>query len=86
MKSKKKIPNPPYDIEVSEYDADTVPVFCKKNRINTAFYYRLKLQGKTPREMHPGNKRLISREAARLWRIAREAEADAKIAAEMENA
>ena len=43
MKSKKKRPNPPYDIEVSEYDADTVPVFCNKNRISTAFYYKLKI-------------------------------------------
>ena len=79
----KKVPNPGYDIEVSEYDADTVPVFCKKNRISMAFYYKLKLQGKTPREMHLGRKRLISHEAARQWRIARETEADAKIADEI---
>jgi hypothetical protein len=64
---------PPYDIEVSDYDADTIPVFCKKNRISVAFYYKLKAQGKTPREMHLGNRRLITREAAARWRAEREA-------------
>ena len=65
---------PPYDIAVESYDCDTVPVFCKKNRISVAFYYKLKLQGKTPRELHLGNRRLISRESAEQWRREREAE------------
>jgi hypothetical protein len=69
---------PTYDIVVESYDSDTVPVFCKKNRISVAFYYKLKLQGKTPREMHLGNKRLISKESAEQWRKDREAEAAKK--------
>jgi hypothetical protein len=82
--AKDKVPNPGYDIEVDEYDADTIPVFCKKNRISGAFYYKLKLQGKTPDEMWLGNKRLISREARQRWRAEREAEAKAKNAAKIE--
>ena len=55
-----------YDIRVAEAecDADPVPIFCKKNRISVAFYYQLKAQGKNPREMHVGKRRLISRVAA----------------------
>ena len=37
-------------------------------------YYKMKLQGKTPREMHFGKRRLISREAAA--RVAQEREAE----------
>lgn len=63
-----------YDITVSEFDADTIPVFCKKNRISVAFYYMLKAQHKNPREMHVGKRRLVSRVAAEEWRRACEAE------------
>src|SRR4051812_28224560 len=55
------------DIEVLQFDADTIPVFCRKHRISPAFYYKLKLQGMTPDEMHLGRKRLISREARERW-------------------
>lgn len=70
--------DPPYDIAIESFDCDTVPLFCKKNRISVAFYYKLKLQKKTPREMHLGNKRLISKESAEQWRKDREAEAAKK--------
>jgi hypothetical protein len=86
MAAKKKVPSPAYDIEVEEFDADTIPVFCKKNRISPAFYYKLKLQGKTPDEMWLGNKRLISREARERSRAEREAETKTMIAAEIEAA
>ena len=84
MPAKKKVPNPHYDLEIDEFDADTIPVFCKKHRISPAFYYKLKLQGKTPDELWLGNKRLISREARERWRAEREAETKNKIAAEVE--
>jgi hypothetical protein len=66
------------DTKVVEYANDTIQIFCLKNRISVAMYYLLKSQGKGPREMAVGRKRLISHEAAEAWRIEREAEADAK--------
>ena len=84
MPAKTVPPNPAYDIEVDEFDVDTIPTFCKKHRISPAFYYKLKLQGKTPDEIWVGNKRLISREARQRWRAEREAETKSKIAAEVE--
>jgi hypothetical protein len=68
-----KRPADPTDSAVSEYDCFTIPAFCQRNCISLAFYYKLKLQKKTPREIRLGNRRLISREAAEQWRREREA-------------
>jgi hypothetical protein len=50
----------------------TVQEFCDAYRISKSRYYELKAQGLTPVEMHVGRKRLISFEAADLWRRQRE--------------
>ena len=46
--------------------------FCDAHNLSEAFYYRLKRLGRGPREMHVGNRRLISHEAAAAWRRAQE--------------
>jgi hypothetical protein len=52
--------------------AFTVLEFCDAHRISRSRYYELKKQGLTPVEMIVGRKRLISFEAADLWRRERE--------------
>ena len=52
--------------------AFTVQEFCDAHRISRSHYYELKKQGLTPIEMIVGRKRLISFEAADLWRRERE--------------
>ena len=66
----------------------TIPEFCVAFRISDDFYYKLKRQHEGPREMKVGKRTLISMEAAKAWRIAREeaAVAKAKQAAEANSA
>jgi hypothetical protein len=52
--------------------AFTVLEFCDAHRISRSRYYELKKQGLAPVEMIVGRKRLISFEAADLWRRERE--------------
>jgi hypothetical protein len=46
----------------------TIPQFCKSHNISEAFYYELQKQGRGPRTMRVGRRRLISLEAAKEWR------------------
>jgi hypothetical protein len=54
--------------------AFTVPEFCEAHRISQAKYYEMKKEGWGPVEMELGRRRLISYEAASLWRREREVE------------
>ena len=49
-----------------------IPEFCEAHRISEAFYYKLKKQGKGPREMKVGTRTLITFKFAAEWRCARE--------------
>jgi hypothetical protein len=48
--------------------------FCEAHRISESMYFKLKKQGRGPREMRVGDRVLISVESAADWRAAREAE------------
>src|SRR6516164_3732255 len=52
--------------------AFTVPEFCEAHRISQAKYYEMKKEGWGPVEMAVGRRRLISFEAASVWRRERE--------------
>jgi hypothetical protein len=54
--------------------AFTVPEFCEAHRISQAKYYQMKKDGWGPAEMSVGRRRLISNEAATVWRREREVE------------
>jgi hypothetical protein len=54
--------------------AFTVPEFCEAHRISVAKYYEMKKEGWGPVEMGVGRRRLISYEAASVWRREREVE------------
>jgi hypothetical protein len=61
-------------------DAHTILSFCESNGISEALYYKLKREGKGPREARVAPKRIIiTPEAEADWR--REREADAATAA-----
>jgi hypothetical protein len=51
-----------------KHGADTVAQFCERHRISRAFLYVLWAQGRGPRYMQVGTRRLISDEAAAAWR------------------
>lgn len=53
-------------------DAETISEWCESNRIGRSFYYKLKKEGRAPREIRIGAKVLISREASADWRRAME--------------
>lgn len=46
----------------------TIPDFCQRHGISRAYYYLLKKDGKAPREMKLGRRRMISLEEAAAWR------------------
>jgi hypothetical protein len=50
----------------------TIREFCEGHRISEGLYFKLKKQGKGPREMKIGRRTLISFESAAQWRRARE--------------
>jgi hypothetical protein len=54
--------------------AFTVREFCEAHRISPAKYYEMKREGWGPAEMSVGRRRLISYEAASVWRREREVE------------
>ncbi|HET9534527.1 MAG TPA: hypothetical protein VFP43_04165 [Mesorhizobium sp.] len=60
-------------VETSTLDCLSVDEFCRRNSLSTQYFY------KAPEEMPPsfrlGARRLITREAAERWRLARDAEA-----------
>lgn len=53
--------------------ASSIKTFCREHEISESFYFKLKNRGLGPDEMHVGNKVLITDEAAKAWRAAREA-------------
>jgi hypothetical protein len=59
-------------------DAHTIPSFCVSNAISESKYFDLKRKGKGPREIDLGGRTIITPEAERDWRAAREAETEAK--------
>ena len=59
-------------------DAHTRPSFCASNKISESFYFKLKRQGKGPREIELDGRIIITPEAERDWRAEREAETMAK--------
>jgi hypothetical protein len=50
----------------------TILEFCKRNRLSLTSYYELRTRGQGPREMRVLSKVLITPEAERDWRLARE--------------
>jgi len=56
----------------------SIPEFCKAHGISEGFFYKLKKQGKGPREMKVGARTLITLESAAEWRRAREASRSAE--------
>jgi predicted DNA-binding transcriptional regulator AlpA len=46
--------------------------FCRTHGVSRAFFYKLAKEGKAPRIMRLGARRLISQEAAADWRRAME--------------
>src|SRR5262245_52008950 len=60
--------------------AFTVPEFCEAHRISVAKYYEMKKEGWGPVEMEVGRRRLISYEAASVWRRERETTASSTTA------
>jgi hypothetical protein len=53
--------------------AMSIPQFCTSHNISEGFFYKLKKQGLSPREMKIGTRTLITLEAAASWRAEREA-------------
>jgi hypothetical protein len=53
----------------------TIPQFCDAHNISEAFFYALQKDGKGPRTMAVGRRRLISIEEAKRWRKANTARA-----------
>jgi predicted DNA-binding transcriptional regulator AlpA len=50
--------------------ASTIPEFCEEHRISTAFFYKLKKDGKAPRVTELGARRIVTDEDAAAWRKA----------------
>jgi predicted DNA-binding transcriptional regulator AlpA len=50
----------------------TIREFCDAHQISRPMYYKLRKQGKGPREMRIGTKVLIAHESAQAWRRSRE--------------
>ena len=59
---------------MDDRDAQTIPEFCRSNRISKATFYNLDKIGKAPKTIKLGAKRIISKEASARWRAEREAE------------
>lgn len=53
----------------------TIPEFCITHGISEAFFYKLQKEGKGPRTMSVGRRRLVSIEEAKRWREERTAAA-----------
>ena len=55
--------------------AFTIDEFCAAHRLSPEMYFKLKRNGRGPREMQVGRRRMISAEAAARWRRQRERQA-----------
>jgi hypothetical protein len=53
-----------------ETEAHSIEGFCRKHGISVAFYYLLRKDGLTPREVAIGHRILITKEDAAAWRAA----------------
>jgi hypothetical protein len=58
--------------ELDDLDAYSIGEFCRRHSISVPMFYKMRLQGLMPITFHVGTRRLISIEAARLWRAERE--------------
>jgi hypothetical protein len=56
----------------TDRDADTLDEFCRRNRFSRSMYYKMKAAGLGPAEFYVGTRVMISKEAGRAWRRARE--------------
>lgn len=63
------------DTTAAGHKAFSIPEFCKLHGISVATFYNLTKDGKAPRVMCVGARRLISEEAAADWRRTMEANA-----------
>jgi len=52
----------------SDPDAYSIRQFCERHGISQSFFFKLQAQGRAPRTLKIGARRLISREDARTWR------------------
>jgi hypothetical protein len=59
-------------------DAHTIPSFCQSNAISESLYFKLKREGRGPREINLDGRIIITPEAEADWRREREAETQAK--------
>jgi predicted DNA-binding transcriptional regulator AlpA len=66
-------------VETAAYSVDD---FCRAHGISRGMFYKLRRQGKAPREMSVGTHIRISKESAADWRREREADAQAPHIAE----
>jgi hypothetical protein len=57
--------------------AYSIPAFCRAFGISLRFYFRIRHEGKGPRELRLGRRVLITVESATAWARAREAETSA---------
>jgi hypothetical protein len=64
-----------------ERRALTIAEFCEAYHMSPELYFKLKREGKGPREMALGSKKLISLRSAEQWEIEREKAAAANAAA-----
>jgi predicted DNA-binding transcriptional regulator AlpA len=51
-----------------EKDAYSIPEFCRRHGISESFFFAEMKEGRGPRTMKIGHRRLISKEAAAEWR------------------
>lgn len=61
------IRNMPRDIRI-EPPAYSISEFCQAHGIGRSFFYKLLQDGRGPRTMQLGRRRLVSREEAAEWR------------------
>jgi hypothetical protein len=60
-------------VSASATECSTIDEFCVRNRLSRSMYYKLKRDGKAPREMNIGSRKAISPESENDWRRSMEA-------------
>ncbi len=61
-----------HDARMHRKPTMTVEEFCDDHHISKSFFYKIAAEGKGPKMMHVGRRRLITAEAAAEWRRAME--------------
>jgi len=69
------IPPKPWRTAPPAAAAFTIDEFCAAHRLSPDMYFKLRKNGRGPREMKVGTRRMISAEAAARWRRQCEREA-----------